>query len=218
MTVIRLLLPLTILRWPLAGGIIAIAADILDWHVVSLRTDSDYAFYQRWDKVLDFYYLSLEAWVVFHWKSLLARRVSMFFFFYRFVGVVLFEIFQVRSILFIFPNIFEGLYLFYLSYSSLLKKNIIPPDIQSALKIALWVIIPGKLLMEYILHIAPVSLIIGMQQFGITLLMSMTSDNVLRWLSIGSVLLLFHYKRRVIVGWIKNSIAQVDKSYHSMVK
>ena len=149
---------------------------------------------------------------------MLAKRVSLFFFFYRFVGVVLFEIFQVRSILFIFPNIFEGLYLFYLSYSSLLKKNITSPDIQSALKIALWVIIPGKLLMEYILHIAPVSLIIGMQQFGITLLMSMTSDNVLRWLSIGSVLLLFHYKRRVIVGWIKSSIAQVDKSYHSMVK
>ena len=220
MTVVRLLLPLTILRWPLAGGILAIVADILDWHIVSpnLSTDSDYAFYQRWDKILDFYYLSLEAWIVLHFKTVWIKRISIAFFLYRFVGVILFEIFQVRALLFVFPNIFEAVYLLYLSFVTFFSNDLIKAKLENAIKMALWVIIPGKLLMEYILHIAPVSLIISTQQFIVRIFSSMTSDTNLKWISLVVGLIVIHYKKRLLFTWVKHYIAQVDKSYHSMVK
>ena len=59
---IRGLLPLTILRWPRAGGVVAFLADTLDVVLLELLGVSDFGIYNELDKALDTYYLALEVW------------------------------------------------------------------------------------------------------------------------------------------------------------
>ena len=67
---LRLILPLTILRWPLAGGILALAADALDVVFASLVDLGGVTSYHSLDKYLDTYYLGLEAIVAQRWLAL----------------------------------------------------------------------------------------------------------------------------------------------------
>ncbi|MGH7535778.1 MAG: hypothetical protein ACREMG_09345, partial [Gemmatimonadales bacterium] len=61
--VLRLVLPLTILRWPLAGGVLALVLDALDVVLVdaiagALGEPGEFGpFYAQIDKWLDTYYL-----------------------------------------------------------------------------------------------------------------------------------------------------------------
>ena len=48
-----------------------------------------------------------------NWSHLFAFRVSRFLLYYRLVGVVLFELTQLRSLLLIFPNTFEYFFIWY---------------------------------------------------------------------------------------------------------
>ena len=58
--VVRLTAPLTILRWPLAGAIIAIVADTADILFFQAFGFPTFIGYNEIDKLLDLYYLSLE--------------------------------------------------------------------------------------------------------------------------------------------------------------
>ena len=51
----RVLLPLTILRWPLLGAVIAFVADALDVVLLELLGVGDYSRYNEVDKALDTY-------------------------------------------------------------------------------------------------------------------------------------------------------------------
>ncbi len=124
LTVFRFLVPLTIFRFPLLGGLAAIGADALDWHILQPTTAEDYQRYQSWDKLLDLYYLTIEAYVASRFTNMLIRRISVLLFFYRLVGVLLFELLQFRFLLVIFPNLFESFYLFYLGYKKITKKEL----------------------------------------------------------------------------------------------
>lgn len=118
MTVIalRIVIPLLILKRPLAGGIAAMLLDALDVVIVELFGPGGMgAQYHRIDKVLDLYYLGLEAWVSHLWVLTIPRLISLSLFGYRVAGVILFEIIQWRGVLLIFPNLFENWFLFVLA-------------------------------------------------------------------------------------------------------
>jgi hypothetical protein len=115
-SLLRLLLPFTILRWPLLGGILCMLADAAD---VMLFEQFGYGFwegqnYHTFDKFFDIYYLFFEYLVARRWTDPLARRTGQALFFWRLAGFIFFELTQSRYAFFLAPNIFEFFYLGYL--------------------------------------------------------------------------------------------------------
>jgi hypothetical protein len=110
----RILVPLAIPRFPLPAMIAALVIDGIDQTIFQTFTSLDLTGYQSYDKALDVYYLSI-AYVATlrNWTHLAAFGVSRFLYYYRLVGVVLFELTQVRAILLVFPNTFEYFFDFY---------------------------------------------------------------------------------------------------------
>lgn len=151
---IRTLVPLTILRWPLLGGILAIVADasdlvIFDWlgyDQVRFRPD----LYHPFDKFFDTYYLFLEFLVTRRWSSALARRTAFALFMWRFVGFLAYEITRERAIFFFAPNIFENFYLFCVIASRLFFRFRL--ESVKALVIILAAVGIPKIFQEYHMH------------------------------------------------------------------
>lgn len=150
---LRLVVPLLILKRPLAGGIIAMLLDALDVVIVEWFGPGGMGdHYHSIDKVLDLYYLGLEAWVALSWTERLPRLTAISLFVYRVAGVIVFELTNWRPALFLFPNLFEHWFLF------VLVRNKWFPNLRldSWGRIALWLVllyIP-KLGQEYLLHVA----------------------------------------------------------------
>src|SRR5262245_66312429 len=94
--------------------IAALVIDGIDQTIFSTFTSLDLSGYQAYDKALDVYYLSI-AYVATlrNWTNLAAFGVSRFLYYYRLVGVVIFDLSQVRAVLPIFPNTFEHFFGFY---------------------------------------------------------------------------------------------------------
>lgn len=149
--IIRLLVPLTLLRWPLFGAIAAMVADALDVVMLNLFGVQNYAPYNTVDKFLDTYYLAIEAYISWRWTNQLARKTSIFLFIYRLIGVILYEVTQVRLLLFIFPNLFENFFIFYLVMKKVSKKDYVSSWRNVAI-ILIFLLIP-KLFQEYMLHV-----------------------------------------------------------------
>lgn len=147
----RLILPLLILKYPLLGGAVAIMLDNIDWHTRYLFDIQPLGEYQTIDKVLDLYYLSLLALVARNFKDTLMRNIILGLFFYRLIGVVLFELTGMRWLLFLFPNIFENLFFFY--YILLKVASYTPKISYTALGLMLIIVTLPKLLHEYTIHI-----------------------------------------------------------------
>ncbi len=146
--VLRVLLPLTILRWPLAGGILALLADALDIVFASLVDLGGLWQYHNLDKYLDTYYLALEAIVAQRWTAL-PRWTATLLFAYRLTGVVLFEVTNIRLFLFFFPALFENFFLF---YAALLR---FAPDYELTMRrLGMWlaILLVPKMIQEYVLH------------------------------------------------------------------
>lgn len=149
--VLRLLVPLLILRWPLLGGVLALLLDTLD--VVILDPFGGMGpHYHQLDKVLDLYYLSLEAWVAWHWTDRVPRLVAVGLFGWRLLGVVLFELTGVRWLLLVFANLFELWFLFVLLVRSRLPR--VPLARWRVATAWLVVLSLPKLGQEYLLHVA----------------------------------------------------------------
>ena len=150
---LRLVVPLLILKRPLAGGIIAMLLDALDVVIVEWFGPGGMGdHYHSIDKVLDLYYLGLEAWVALSWTERLPRITAISLFLYRVAGVIIFEITNWRPALFIFPNLFEHWFLF------VLIRNKWFPNLRldSWGRVVLWLVILyiPKLAQEYLLHVA----------------------------------------------------------------
>ncbi|HLU35855.1 MAG TPA: hypothetical protein VKZ61_08785 [Thermomicrobiales bacterium] len=150
---LRLVVPLLILKRPLAGGIIAMLLDALDVVIVEWFGPGGMGdHYHSIDKVLDLYYLGLEAWVALSWTERLPRLTAISLFVYRVAGVIVFELTNWRPALFLFPNLFEHWFLF------VLVRNKWFPNMRldSWGRIALWLVILyiPKLGQEYLLHVA----------------------------------------------------------------
>jgi hypothetical protein len=110
----RVLIPLAIPRFPLPAMLAALVIDGLDQTIFQTFTSLDLTGYQSYDKALDVYYLSI-AYVATlrNWTHLDAFVVSRFLYYYRLVGVVAFELTQIRALLLVFPNTFEYFFDFY---------------------------------------------------------------------------------------------------------
>ncbi len=150
---LRLFVPLAIPRYPIPAGIAALVIDGVDQTIFQTFTTLPLAGYQSYDKALDVYYLSVEYLSTLrNWTNLAAFAMSRFLFYYRLVGVLLFELLQIRALLLFFPNTFEYFFLFYEAVR--LRWN--PKRMSAALVIgaafAIWVFI--KVPQEYWIHIA----------------------------------------------------------------
>ena len=107
----RLLLPFTIPYYPLVGSIACMILDSIDQSIFQKFPDIPLEGYQSYDKSLDIYYLAIIYFATMrNWTNRPAFRTSFFLYYYRLVGVVAFELSQVRAILFVFPNTFEYFY------------------------------------------------------------------------------------------------------------
>ncbi|MDP2216140.1 MAG: hypothetical protein Q8J68_02475 [Methanolobus sp.] len=149
----RFFLPLAIPRYPLPGVIGSLILDTIDQTIFQLFTSLPLEGYQSYDKALDIYYLTITYLSTMrNWTNDYAFGISRFLFYYRLVGVVLFELTQVRTLLLLFPNTFEYFFIFYeavrLKWNpvSLTKKQVLTA---TAL---IWILI--KLPQEYWIHVA----------------------------------------------------------------
>jgi hypothetical protein len=151
----RLLVPLLIPRYPLAI-VAALLLDAVDNSLLAEFTSVDLGPdgpYQSYDKALDIYYLSIaQLSMLRNWTSQGAVRVGQFLFYYRLVGVLLFELFESRTLLLVFPNTFEY---FFIAYE-VVRTRFDPARISARSWLltaaAIWVFV--KLPQEYWIHIA----------------------------------------------------------------
>lgn len=150
--IIRLLVPLSILRFPVWGSIAAIAADNLDVVILDALGIKDYSLYNSIDKALDIYFYLIQGYTVLFWENIKAKKVGLGLLVYRLVGTVIYEITQMRFVLLVFPNVFIFFYMFYVLYKSIFKKD--PYKSVSSMLIILTVLTVIKIGQEYMLHVA----------------------------------------------------------------
>ena len=111
---LRLGIPLLIFRYPLPAIFAALVLDAADQTIFQNNTDLDLTNYQGYDKALDIYYLAIAYLSTFrNWADPFAARTAQFLWYYRLVGVVVFELTQERALLIIFPNTFEYFFIAY---------------------------------------------------------------------------------------------------------
>ncbi len=151
-TIVRLVVPLSIVRYPFWGFLLSAYIDVIDYPFLPLQTDTDITSYHIWDKILDTYYLALAAYTSLSWKDPIARKISITSFLYRAFGVLLFVLTQFRPLLFVFPNFFELYFLFYLIYRFFAKKDILFTSRKTEVIVILAILIP-KLVQEYFMHV-----------------------------------------------------------------
>jgi hypothetical protein len=103
---IRVAGSLPVLRWPLAGGILAVLVDLSDLLLRDTLDLGGVGDYQALDKWLDLVYLGAFLVVARRWDGRV-RSIAVGLFAYRMVGFVLFELTGARPLLLVFPNVFE---------------------------------------------------------------------------------------------------------------
>jgi hypothetical protein len=111
---LRLGVPLLIPRFPLPAILAALVIDAADQTVFQNYTDLNLDSYQGYDKALDVYYLTVAYLsTIRNWADPFAFRTVQFLWYYRLVGVLLFELTGARALLIIFPNTFEYFFIAY---------------------------------------------------------------------------------------------------------
>lgn len=149
----RFIIPLFIPRFPLPAVVAALVLDAADQTIFQNHTTLDLAGYQTYDKALDIYYLTI-AYIstMRNWGGGFSFTVAQFLWYYRLVGVVLFEFTQARWLLLVFPNTFEYYFIAIEAYKT--GRNHLRLTKRQVLLIAgsIWVFI--KLPQEYWIHIA----------------------------------------------------------------
>ena len=149
----RFLLPLTIPRYPLPGILAALVLDGIDQTLFQQFTNLPLEGYQGYDKALDIYYLAV-AYIstMRNWANGIAFQVSRFLFYWRLVGVALFELTHLRPLLLIFPNTFEYFFIFYEAYRLRWDPKRMGKGLAIGAAATIWIVI--KLPQEYWIHIA----------------------------------------------------------------
>ena len=149
---VRFFLPLLIFRYPLPAIVACLVVDGVD-QTIFQSFGFDPPFYQGYDKAMDVFYLGV-AYIstMRNWVSLPAFQVSRFLFFYRQVGVVAFELTQVRALLMIFPNTFEYFFIAYEAIRSRWDPARFGLRFWVAVAAFIWIVV--KLPQEYWIHIA----------------------------------------------------------------
>ena len=120
---VRIFASLIVFKFNFFGAILVILIDFSDLFMMNLITLGGVRNYQFLDKFLDLFYIAYFLIIALRWEKLL-RNISILLFVFRILGFVLFEFFQNRLILFIFPNVFEFWFLG-ITLLFLLKSNIL---------------------------------------------------------------------------------------------
>jgi hypothetical protein len=153
---IRLLVPLSILRWPLAGAVASMAVDAVDVVLVdifarALGEPGEFGpIYAQLDKLLDTYYLTIELYVAWRWNEQLLRRTAAVLYGWRLIGAILFELTAFHPLLLIFPNLFENFFL-YVLITKKWAARLVPKTVPQLLLVLVVLLIP-KLVQEWLLH------------------------------------------------------------------
>jgi len=149
----RFFVPLLIPRYPLPAILAALIIDAADQTIFQQFTNLDLEGYQGYDKALDIYYLTI-AYIstLRNWTNLFAFQVSRFLFYWRLVGVVLFELLHLRPLLMIFPNTFEYFFIFYEAVRLRWDPKQMTKKFLIGAAAFIWIFI--KLPQEYWIHIA----------------------------------------------------------------
>ena len=127
--------------------------DGVDQTIFQTYTVLDLTDYQSYDKALDVYYLTVAYLSTMrNWDNITAFDVSRFLIYYRLVGVLLFETFENRTLLLIFPNTFEYFFIFYEAVR--LRWNPVRMSKQTVIGAAAFIWIVIKLPQEYWIHVA----------------------------------------------------------------
>ena len=105
---LRFLVPLRLMRYPLPAIVICLLIDAVDQSIFQQFTNLNLDGYQTYDKALDVFYLSIAYVAVLrNWVSGPLVMTVTFLWYYRLVGVVIFEFTGERWYLVIFANTFE---------------------------------------------------------------------------------------------------------------
>ncbi len=166
--------------------------DAADQTIFQNTTDLDLTNYQSYDKALDIYYLAIAYLSTMrNWRSIYAFNASRFLWYYRLVGVVLFELTHTRSLLLIFPNTFE--YFFDFVEGVKTRWNPLRMSKRTILAAAAFIWIFIKLPQEYWIHVAQLDTtdVIKGDLFGVPLDTPFTTiikDNPLFFVGLGLIL------------------------------
>lgn len=150
--VLRLAVPLLVLRWPLGGSIAALVADSLDIFVLKLLGLHDFSAYNLIDKYLDLWLHLLQGYTILSWSNRIAAYTGWGLLAWRTIGVIAFELSGERWLLVVFPNTFEFFFLFYLIWRRVFRREVISSARQAAVIVVILTI--PKLVQEYLLHIS----------------------------------------------------------------
>ena len=149
---VRLLLPLLIPRYPLPAILASLVVDAAD-QTIFQAFGFDPPGYQGYDKAMDVYYLAIAYLATLrNWTNTGAFEVSRFLYFYRLVGVVAFELSQVRALLLVFPNTFEYFFIAYEGVRSRWSTLRFQLGWWVTVAAVIWVVV--KLPQEYWIHVA----------------------------------------------------------------
>jgi hypothetical protein len=104
--IVRVLGSLPVLRWPFAGGLLAILVDLADLVLLDWLDPLAFDHYQAFDKYLDQVYMLTFLMVALRWEGI-ERNVAVALYAFRLVGFIAFELTGERWLLVAFPNVFE---------------------------------------------------------------------------------------------------------------
>ena len=151
----RFLVPLAIPRFPLPGILVALILDAVDQTIFQQFPGLELDGYQAYDKALDIYYLAIAYTTTLrNWSNRFAFQVSRFLFYWRLVGVALFELTQLRWLLLVFPNTFEYFFIFYEAYRLRWNPERMSKKLLIGAAASIWLVI--KLPQEYWIHIGQI--------------------------------------------------------------
>jgi hypothetical protein len=149
----RVLVPLGVFRFPLPAMLAALVIDGLDQTIFQTLTSLPLENYQSYDKALDVYYLSLAYLSMMrNWVSRDGFDVGRFLYYYRLVGVVLFEQTQIRALLVVFPNTFEYFFDAYEGIRTRWDPRRLGRTLLIGIAAFIWIVI--KLPQEWWIHVA----------------------------------------------------------------
>ena len=150
---LRLGVPLLILRFPLPAIVFALVLDAADQTIFQVLTDIDLTNYQSYDKALDVYYLAIAYIATFrNWRNPSAVAVAIALWYYRLIGVTAFELTEWRPLLLIFPNTFEYYFIAIAVVRLRWTDTSLSPRRVVSIAAAIWIFI--KLPQEWWIHIA----------------------------------------------------------------
>ncbi len=149
----RFLIPLAIPRYPLPAILVSLTIDGIDQTIFQQFTSLPLEGYQGYDKALDIYYLAIiYLSTLRNWSNDYAFKISRFLFYYRLVGDTLFELTQIRALLFVFPNTFEYFVIFYEAVRLKWDPIVLTKKKLISAAALIWIFV--KLPQEYWIHIA----------------------------------------------------------------